>query len=330
MLMMFRVLCVKDDVMNDDGNKVIGTLGVAWGEDEKQEWREQQSVKRSYRDEVVVKMNNLGSQFVVHSYGALPHDPERYNMYVARSANMDLDKPTVLITGGVHGYETSGVQGAIRFLQEHGERYSDKFNLVVAPCVSPWGYETINRWNVDTVDPNRSFIEGAPLCAEAGLLMNYVSELDVPVFAQFDLHETTDTDSFTFRPALAARDGVALKDPKIDDGFYVIGDAGYPQDAFLGAMIASAEQVTHLAEVGDDGCIMGVEADRDGVVVIGGVDGLCMNFANYAEEGQATYRVTTEMYPDSKTHDVDGEECIKAQVAAICGGLDYIVKEYNL
>jgi hypothetical protein len=36
------------------------------------------------------------------------------------------------------------------------------------------------------------------------------------------------------------------------------------------------------------------------------------------------------MYPDSKTHDVDGEECIKAQVAAICGGLDYIVKEYNL
>lgn len=40
--------------------------------------------------------------------------------------------------------------------------------------------------------------------------------------------------------------------------------------------------------------------------------------------------MTTEMYPDSKTHDVDGEECIKAQVAAICGGLDYIVKEYNL
>ena len=34
-----------------------------------------------------------------------------------QSNDISIDKPSVLITGGVHGYEKSGVQGAILFLQ---------------------------------------------------------------------------------------------------------------------------------------------------------------------------------------------------------------------
>ena len=34
---------------------------------------------------------------------------------------------------------------------------SKVFNLLVIPCVSPWGYEVIERWNAKAVDPNRSF-----------------------------------------------------------------------------------------------------------------------------------------------------------------------------
>ena len=37
------------------------------------------------------------------------------------------------------------------------EEYSEHFNILVAPCVSPWGYETIQRWTAKAVDPNRSF-----------------------------------------------------------------------------------------------------------------------------------------------------------------------------
>eukprot|EP01043_Picozoa_sp_COSAG02_P060201 COSAG02_NODE_7820_length_2834_cov_2.576600_2_plen_135_part_00 len=65
--------------------------------------------------------------------------------------------PHVLITGGVHGYEKSGVQGAILFLKTVATKYTAKFNILVVPCVSPWGYETIQRWNCAAVDPNRSF-----------------------------------------------------------------------------------------------------------------------------------------------------------------------------
>ena len=43
------------------------------------------------------------------------------------------------------------------FLSTKAEEYSEHFNLLVAPCVSPWGYETIQRWTAKAVDPNRSF-----------------------------------------------------------------------------------------------------------------------------------------------------------------------------
>ena len=75
----------------------------------------------------------------------------RYPLLAVRNHDWDPKKPYVLITGGVHGYETSGVQGAIRFLQTQARNYSDQFNILVAPCVSPWGYETVQRWNAAAV-----------------------------------------------------------------------------------------------------------------------------------------------------------------------------------
>jgi hypothetical protein len=48
--------------------------------------------------------------------------------------------------------------GALSFLETRAKDYIKSFNIIVAPCVSPWGFETINRWNARAVDPNRSFI----------------------------------------------------------------------------------------------------------------------------------------------------------------------------
>ena len=79
-------------------------------------------------------------------------------------------------------------------------------NLLVVPCVSPWAYERIHRWNANAVDPNRSFREGSA-AAESAALMRLVAPLRGRVLLHVDLHETTDTDESEFRPALAARDG---------------------------------------------------------------------------------------------------------------------------
>jgi hypothetical protein len=82
----------------------------------------------------------------------------------------------------------------LRFLGEVAERYVRRVNLVVAPCVSPWGYEVIHRWNPDAVDPNRSFVAGSR-AQECSALMRYVQELDAEFALHIDLHETTDTDA---------------------------------------------------------------------------------------------------------------------------------------
>ena len=135
----------------------IGTAGQPWGQAEKSEWLATREIVRAYKDEVLDKLDTLTDRFVVTQYGSLSHDAERYPLFSVRSSKWSPDKPCVLVTGGVHGYETSGVQGAILFLQTKAEAYSETFNIIVAPCVSPWGYETIQRWNPQAVDPNRSF-----------------------------------------------------------------------------------------------------------------------------------------------------------------------------
>ncbi len=111
----------------------IGTPGQPWQASERQAWREQRHIQREYQQEVVPKILALNSLFDVSTYGALSYDPTRYPLYVVKSRHWNANKPTVLITGGVHGYETSGVHGALQFLATAAEPYLAHFNLLAAP-----------------------------------------------------------------------------------------------------------------------------------------------------------------------------------------------------
>ena len=126
-----------------------------------------------------------------------------------KTKNWDGKKPNILVTGGVHGYETSGVQGALLFLQTEAMKYAEKFNILVCPCVNPWGYECIQRWDFNGVDPNRSFYENSP-CEPSAAVYNLVKKLDIKWTQHTDLHETTNSDYTEFMPAFASRDGMKL------------------------------------------------------------------------------------------------------------------------
>lgn len=295
----------------------VGKPGIPWGETEKKQWLANQVIKRSYQDEVLVKLESINAEFSLNQYGALPYNEQRYPLFMATSVNLDKNKPTILVTGGVHGYETSGVQGAIQFLLHSAVDYCQSFNVIVAPCISPWGYETINRWNPNAVDPNRSFYENTP-SSEARLVMKAVTDIGLPIYAHFDLHETTDTDNSEFRPALGARDGVSQAVWSIPDGFYSVGDTENPTADFQAAIIASVEKVTHIAPADENGMIIGAPIEQKGVINYSKLKlGLCGGFS------RADFVCTTEVYPDSPS--ATPESCIDAQVAAIVGGLDYLL-----
>ncbi|KDO14526.1 peptidase [Vibrio metoecus] len=294
----------------------IGVPGQPWQAAERQAWLAQRHIQREYQQEVVPKILALQDRFEISTYGALSFDPARYPLYVVKSRNWDATKPTVLITGGVHGYETSGVHGALQFLATAAKPYLTHFNLLAAPCVSPWGYETINRWNPDAIDPNRSFIQNSP-AQEAALLMAMVAEHE-PILLHIDLHETTDTDESEFRPALAARDGKNYLAGTIPDGFYTVGDTENPQLDFQQAVINSVRRVTHIAPADDKNEIIGSPVVADGVILYPMRElGLCGGMTD------CTYGTTTEVYPDSPK--VSAQNCNDAQVAAIVGALDYVL-----
>jgi hypothetical protein len=287
-----------------------------WGQTEKENWFNEQIIKRSYQDEVATKINKLKDSFEVVQYGALSIDPSKYPVYLIKTKNFDPSKRIILITGGVHGYETSGVHGALLFMEKHVAKYLGDFNFICAPCISPWAFETINRWNNLAIDPNRSFYPDSP-AEECKLFLNAITALNVSFYAHFDLHETTDTDNTIFRIALEKRDAKKKEFSEIPDGFYVVGDTNRPEKAFQKAVIDSVRKVTHIAPADEKGMLIGCSLEDEGVV---NYDMkklfLCGGFSD------AKYSTTTEVYPDSPR--VTDEICNLAQVAAICGGLDFI------
>jgi len=257
----------------------------------------------------------------VQQYGALSHDPRRFPLYAVKSRSWDARKPSVLITGGVHGYETSGVQGALLFISTKMLGYTKDFNIIVCPCVSPWGYECIQRWNYNAEDPNRGFMPDSSR-EECRNVIALIASLGGPdkITVHIDLHETTDTDESEFCPAKAARDGVAFEEGVIPDGFYLVQDTLKPQHAWHKAMIDSVRAVTHIAPPDAKGNIIGEPISQEGVVAYPTKSlFLCSGVTN------AEYATTTEVYPDSPK--ATDEICNLAQVATIVGGLDFILQQ---
>jgi hypothetical protein len=296
----------------------IGTPGVAWGEAERAQWLAQQVRKRSYTSEVVARIDRLSARFDVKEYGELSYSPDRYRLLSIRNRNWREDKPLVLITGGVHGYETSGVHGALEFLEQHAERDVNRIDLLVAPCVSPWGYERIHRWNPQALDPNRSFRENSP-AEESAALMRLIAPMRERILLHIDLHETTDSDESEFRPALAARDGKPFEPGTIPDGFYAVADRDNRQLPFHEAVIAAVAKVTHIAVPDENGQMIGSDVIAPGVIeyAVRGL-GLCTGITN------ARYTTVTEVYPDSPR--ASPEQCNAAQVAAVRAAIEYAVE----
>jgi hypothetical protein len=297
----------------------IGTPGVAWGATERAQWLSQQRKRRSYADAVVTRVERLAARFDIEEYGQLDYPPDHYRQLALRSRGWRDEYPVVLITGGVHGYETSGVHGALQFLEEWAADYAQRINLLVAPCVSPWAYERIHRWNANAVDPNRSFKEGSA-AAESTALLRLVSPLRGRFLLHVDLHETTDSDESEYRPALAARDGKPSEPGVIPDGFYLVDDSENPQPEFQRAIIEAVARITHIAPADDNNEIIGSPLVAPGVINYPLRElGLCAGITG------ARFTTTTEVYPDSPRS--TPEQCNAAQVAAVCSAIEFVLRK---
>ena len=305
--------------MSDSHFYSIGTPGQPWGDAELAQWRALQVRQRSYSNDVLAAVEHLRDRMDVLAYGEVVYAAERFPLFALRSPGWDAALPSVLVTGGVHGYETSGVHGALLFVEQHALHYAGRVNLLVVPCVSPWAYEHIQRWNFDAIDPNRAFREPSP-AQESAALMRLVAPLRGQFAAHIDLHETTNTDESEYRPAVAARDGKPFVPGSIPDGFYLVDDTANPQPAFQRAIIEAVARVTHIAPADEKNEIIGSPVVAPGVIRYAlQALGLCPSVSG------ARYTTTTEVYPDSPR--ATPEQCVAAQVAAVCAAVEFASKK---
>ncbi|MBS0444456.1 MAG: DUF2817 domain-containing protein [Proteobacteria bacterium] len=300
----------------------IGMPGMPWSAADKAAWLGRQRIQRSYAAEVVTPLEaRVPAQAELFQYGVLDYARfglATYPLYALRSRTWKPNHPVVVVTGGVHGYETSGVQGALHWIEHDFDGHAGDVNVLVLPCVSPWGYETINRWNPEALDPNRQFNPGS-LVAESTLAMACVSAHCERVDLHVDLHETTDTDNSEFGPAKAARDGVPFDRHAIPDGFYVVADSQRPAPEFQRALIDAVRRVTHIAEADENGLIIGAKLQQAGVIHLDKRQlGLCGGMTD------ALFVTTTEVYPDSPA--ASPALCNEAQVAAVNAAIRHLLQ----
>ena len=202
----------------------------------------------------------------------------------------------------------------------HG--HAQHANLLLLPCISPWGYETINRWNPDALDPNRQFKPTSPIspAAEAALAMACVAH-HAPQCgpAQLTCTKPPNTDSSEFGPAKAARDGKPPELHPIPDGFYLVADTARPEPAFQAALIAAVRSVTHIAEPDATGQLIGSPLLQPGVIAYAKrALGLCGGMT------AARFVTTTEVYPDSTR--TTPAQCNEAQRVAVNAAVGFLVK----
>jgi hypothetical protein len=318
----------------------IGTPGVAWGARERELWKASQRRLRSYPDDVVARIQALADRHEVNQYGTLGTASDSHPLFAIRNHSWSDERPLILVTGGVHGYETSGVLGALTFIEEHAG--DDRFDLLIAPCVSPWAYERVHRWNADAQDPNRSF-HPATTVEEAAALMRLVAPHADRVLLHIDLHETTNSDETEFRPSLAARDGLVYDPEEIPDGFYLCGDTANPQLEFQASVISAVSEVTHIAPASnaagptsspertvlltDRQAGSGAPADANNAIIGTAISAPGVILYPMREYGlgagitNAPFRTLTEVYPDSPQ--TSPTQCITAQVTAVRAAIEY-------
>ncbi len=316
-----------------------------WNEDDKLNWLSRQTFQRSYREQVLTRIEKIkqaGGVVKIEQYGSLSlQDREtlvvsgatlsaeeysmRYPLYYAEVGDITNGKPNIIVTGGTHGYEESGVYGALEFLEKDVTDYVDKFNFLVFPCVSPFAYEVNQRWTHNAWDPNRSFDRTKPYVPEAQLVMDVLDKAHKRAGCDFaaavDLHETPDRDKVMMPPQYQ-RYGINLTadDVLIPNGYYLISNSSNKSPQMAKRIVDKVREVTPIAP---DPEIHG-DKNEDGVVISKGSDPTHQGLNQQYMRTIADNSFTTEIYPEIHPEPRGSKEAIAAQRATIHGILDYL------
>jgi hypothetical protein len=187
------------------------------------DWGLAQPHVRSYADDIVARLKKLPADFQIEQYGDIAYASYRYPVFFVRVGDwQNTDRPIILITSVVHGNEEAGGGASLDFLETTVHDYTDHYNFLVYPCISPSAYEINSRWNMREQDPNRGFKPNSDI-AECRAFVESVAKFNRRFLLTMDLHETIPGLNVVMREYFLKHGK-----PNID-----IWDAGAPAEFYL-------------------------------------------------------------------------------------------------
>jgi hypothetical protein len=143
--------------------------------------------------------DKLGAAFPVTTLGTVEYGPHRYPIYrLCTWRAFDPHKPTILLSGAVHGDEPAGALALVEFLAmlQNGSPWLSTHQFVIYPCVNPSGFEanTLKTMPATTVglrrrkNLNRLFGTAKPP-REIQLIQNDLAQLNIQFRFAMDMHE---------------------------------------------------------------------------------------------------------------------------------------------
>ena len=244
----------------------IGTPGTPWGAAEKAAWLARQAVRRRYDAEVVAAAEGRRagarrscSRTACSTTRAWACPPTRCMRCAAATGNAG--RPTVLVTGGVHGYETSGVQGALQWIATEFDRHADDGQPAGAALHQPLGLRDDQPLEPRRARPEPPVPRRQPRRrgrARDGLRRGARRRRSTCTSTCTRPPTPTTASSAPPRPRATARRSTSHAIP---DGFYLVGDTERPAPDFQRALIDAVRRVTHIAEADEHGCLIGTPMD---------------------------------------------------------------------
>lgn len=306
----------------------VEKFSKGWDDAQISAWREDVMVSGKKRDYEVIKSQVAALPANTNTVETYATTSDGYPLYRITVGDVNNGNPNILIVGGVHGYEPSGVEASVKFLQEEAPKLSQEFNFVVYPCITPWAYEFDQRWNSQAQDPNRLFARGDKFAdiEECRYFMDSMELNTIPFTAAFDLHETPDSDR-KLRVLRSERFGTPLAPDylEIPQGFYMMltkrDTAGENAEQLLFGQ-AILDEVKKISPIAPEATMLEGKVNYGGVILAPASEGLTRHYLGK----HAGLVAVTEVYPDHK--DMSPEKSIDTQIAAVKGGLNYVRNLY--
>ena len=137
-------------------------------------------------DQVVSRLKRLDAPCHLKTLDTIAGHP-----IYAVVVNPDADRVKIWVNAGTHGDEPAGVEAALRMLEEWDRELYPATQLLVTPCLNPYGYVHDQRENAQGVDANWAFKrDDVP---EVGVVKQIIQER---FDAIIDLHEDWESDGY--------------------------------------------------------------------------------------------------------------------------------------